>query len=224
MIIVRLLFLLICSLVFINNLSAQNYLYKTESDSAASTVYSTDKDSIIVDSDMDLEQALSGISIPETIKNQLKLITVYYYGFDNNLHQGQLVVNKFAAKDLVEIFDIILETKFPVEKVIPISKYNWSDDAAMKDNNTSCFNYRFISGSRILSKHAAGLAIDINPLLNPYVKDGKPSPENSNYNLNLPGTISSASLITNEFKKRGWTWGGDWKSIKDYQHFQKNLK
>ena len=70
MIMVRLLFLLICSLVFINNLSAQNYLYKTESDSAASTVYSTDKDSIIVDSDMDLEQALSGISIPETIKKQ----------------------------------------------------------------------------------------------------------------------------------------------------------
>ena len=135
-----------------------------------------------------------------------------------------MVVNKLAAKDLIEIFDLILELKFPVEKVIPISMYNWSDEAAMKDNNTSGFNYRFVSGTRILSKHAAGLAIDINPLLNPYVKDGETSPQNSNYDENVPGTISSNSKITLEFKIRGWTWGGDWKSLKDYQHFQKNLK
>ena len=217
-------FLLIVCLVFANQLSAQNYLHKTKSDSGVSSVYSSDEDSIIIDSDMNFEQALSGINIPESVKKQLKLITVYYYGFDSKLHQGQLVVNKLAAKDLIEIFDLILELKFPVEKVIPISMYNWSDEAAMKDNNTSCFNYRFVSGTRILSKHAAGLAIDINPLLNPYVKDGETSPQNSNYDENVPGTISSNSQITLEFKIRGWTWGGDWKSLKDYQHFQKNLK
>jgi hypothetical protein len=224
MISVRMIFLLIVCLVFANQLSAQNYLHKTKSDSGVSSVYSSDEDSIIIDSDMNFEQALSGINIPESVKKQLKLITVYYYGFDSKLHQGQLVVNKLAAKDLIEIFDLILELKFPVEKVIPISMYNWSDEAAMKDNNTSCFNYRFVSGTRILSKHAAGLAIDINPLLNPYVKDGETSPQNSNYDENVPGTISSNSQITLEFKIRGWTWGGDWKSLKDYQHFQKNLK
>lgn len=224
MISVRMIFLLIVCLVFANQLSAQNYLHKTKSDSGVSSVYSSDEDSIIIDSDMNFEQALSGINIPESVKKQLKLITVYYYGFDSKLHQGQLVVNKLAAKDLIEIFDLILELKFPVEKVIPISMYNWSDEAAMKDNNTSGFNYRFVSGTRILSKHAAGLAIDINPLLNPYVKDGETSPQNSNYDENVPGTISSNSQITLEFKIRGWTWGGDWKSLKDYQHFQKNLK
>ncbi len=224
MILKRLFLLLILYSFNFSTVFAQDFNKEAKTKLNESNAELDNKDTLIVDSDINIEKALAGINIPEAQKKQLELITVYYFGFDKKLHQGQLVVNKNAAEDLIVIFNFILESKFPVEKVIPISKYNWSDENSMNDNNTSCFNYRFISGSRILSKHAAGLAIDINPLLNPYVKDNKTSPENSNYNVNVPGTISSDSPITAEFKKLGWIWGGDWKGLKDYQHFQKNSK
>jgi len=142
---------------------------------------------------------------------------------DNTTHHGQLVVHKEVAEDVKEIFEIIRQIHFPIEKVVPICEYKWSDEKSMQDNNSSGFNYRFISGSKILSKHASGLAIDINPKQNPYIKNGITSPAGSVYDIDAEGTITSDSPIVAEFKKRGWTWGGDWKSLKDYQHFQKNL-
>jgi len=178
---------------------------------------------IILDSDVQLEEALYGQKIPATVKADLTLITVSYYGFDDKLHQGQLVVHKEVVQDLKEIFEIIRQIHFPIEKVTPICEYKWSDEESMRDNNTSCFNYRFISGSKILSKHASGLAVDINPKQNPYIKNGITSPTGSVYDTDSKGTITADSRIVEEFKKRGWTWGGDWKSLKDYQHFQKIL-
>jgi len=179
---------------------------------------------LIIDSDLTYEEALKGISIPANVKQNLEMITVQYYGFDGRLHQGQLVVNKKVATDLKEIFDFIKETKFPVEKVKPIVEYKWSDEKSMSDNNTSVFNYRFVSGTKVLSMHANGLAIDINPMQNPYVKNGDSSPQGSCYEAESKGTITANCQLVQEFKKRGWTWGGDWKSLKDYQHFQKELK
>jgi len=179
---------------------------------------------IIIDADFTLDEALSESNIPSTVRNTLELVTVYYYGFDGRLHQGQIIVNKKIAIDIVEIFKVIEEIKFPVERVVPIVKYNWSDEKSMNDNNTSSFNYRFISGSRILSMHANGLAIDINPKQNPYVKNGTSIPAGSEYKLNNIGTITPDSKIVKLFKEKGWTWGGDWKSLKDYQHFQKKIE
>ena len=177
-----------------------------------------------IDSELPFDAAIKGISIPAAVKDNLKLVNVEYYGFDGLLHRGQLVVNKNVANDVVEIFSFIKESKFPVEKVKPIENYNWSDEKSMRDNNTSAFNYRFVSGTKILSMHASGLAIDINPFQNPYIKNGKISPEGAKYNPNAKGTLTFDSPVVKEFKKRGWTWGGDWKSLKDYQHFQKELK
>ena len=194
------------------------------------TKYSPDKErsaavqKIIVDADYTFDEALRGSSIPPSVKNKLDLVTVKYYGFDRKLHQGQIIVNKEIANDIVEIFKVIEEIKFPVEKVVPIVEYNWSDEKSMNDNNTSSFNYRFISGSRILSMHANGLAIDINPKQNPYVKNGTSIPAGSEYKLKNMGTIEPDSKIVKVFKEKGWTWGGDWKSLKDYQHFQKIIK
>ena len=179
---------------------------------------------IIIDSDYTLDEALSEGNIPSLVKNTLDLVTVNYYGFDGILHQGQIICNKEIAKDIVEIFKVIEETKFPIEKVIPIVDYDWSDEKSMNDNNTSSFNYRFISGSRILSMHANGLAIDINPKQNPYVKNGTSIPAGSEYKLKNKGTIEPDSKIVKVFKEKGWTWGGDWKSLKDYQHFQKKIE
>ena len=194
------------------------------------TIYSPDKEQsaavqkIMIDADYTFDEALRGSSIPSSVKNKLDLVSVKYYGFDGKLHQGQIIVNKEIANDIVEIFKVIEEAKFPVEKVVPIVEYKWSDEKSMNDNNTSSFNYRFISGSRILSMHANGLAIDINPKQNPYVKNGTSIPAGSEYKLQNMGTIEPDSKIVKAFKERGWTWGGDWKSLKDYQHFQKKIK
>lgn len=178
----------------------------------------------VIDSDIDFNEAVAGQNIPQSVLENLRLVNVYYYGFDDKLHKGQLVVHKDIVLDMIEIFEIIRESRFPIGKVIPISKYGWSDEKSMQDNNTSAFNYRFISGSRVISNHAAGLAIDINPSLNPYIKNGNSLPENCIYDTTKAGTILSDSELVKEFKRRGWEWGGDWKSLKDYQHFEKKLK
>lgn len=178
----------------------------------------------VIDSDVAFEEAVAGISIPESILENLRLVDVYYYGFDDKLHKGQLVVHKNVVLDVIEIFELIRESRFPIDKVIPISKYGWSDESSIQDNNTSAFNYRFISGTRVISNHASGLAIDINPALNPYIKNGISLPEKCVYDTTKAGTILSDSELVKEFKRRGWQWGGDWKSLKDYQHFEKKLK
>lgn len=178
----------------------------------------------VIDSNIDFEQAVSGKNIPQSIIENLRIVDVYYYGFDEKLHKGQLVVNKEVVLDIIEIFEFIRETRFPINKVIPISKYDWSDDKSMQDNNTSAFNYRYISGTRVISNHASGLAIDINPKLNPYIKNGNSLPVNCIYDTTKAGTIFVESELVKEFKKKDWQWGGDWKSLKDYQHFEKKLK
>jgi len=179
------------------------------------------KQEIILDCNYTFEEAIKGIEIPNSISKQLTLISVEYYSFDDRLHKGQLVVNKKAAKDIEEIFNYIKESKFPIAKVIPAVKFNWDDDASMNDNNTVAFNYRKVKGSKVLSAHSYGMAIDINPLQNPHIKGKVIQPAKGKYNVNASGTIIRDSKLVKEFVKRGWQWGGRWKSSKDYQHFEK---
>ncbi|MFZ2322986.1 MAG: M15 family metallopeptidase [Ignavibacteriaceae bacterium] len=179
------------------------------------------EDKIIVDCNYSFDETISGISIPQSILKKLSLVDVEYFSFDGKLHKGQIVVNKSVVKDIKEIFEFIKKSKFPIEKVIPVAKYNWSDEASMNDNNTSAFNYRKVAGQKVLSPHAYGLAIDINPLQNPLIKRNYISPSRAFYNEKVPGTILKNSKLVKEFQNRGWQWGGRWKSSKDYQHFQK---
>lgn len=181
------------------------------------------KESIIIDCNYSFDEATSGKDIPNSILKKLALIDVEYFSFDNKLHRGQVVVNKSVVKDIKEIFEFIKRTKFPINKVIPISKYNWSDKASMSDNNTSAFNYRKIKGQTVLSAHSYGLAIDINPLQNPHIKGKQVNPPNAVYDIKIPGTIVKGSQLVKEFQKYEWIWGGFWKSSKDYQHFEKKL-
>lgn len=176
---------------------------------------------IIIDSDYTFEEIFLNSKVPSNIRKNLKLISVEYFSFDDKLHRGQVVIHKDLADDIIEIFKVIKEEKFPVSKVIPINKYNWSDEKSMNDNNTSAFNYRFVKGSSLLSSHAQGRAIDINPILNPHVKNGKTIPVNSKYDVNDKGTITLNNFLVKEFTKRGWDWGGLWQRNKDYQHFEK---
>jgi hypothetical protein len=176
---------------------------------------------IIVDCNYTFEEAIKGIEIPNKIINQITLIDVEYYSFDEKLHRGQLVVNKKVEKDIKIIFSLIKEVKFPIAKVIPAVKYNWNDEASMNDNNTVAFNYRKVKGSKVLSAHSYGMAIDINPIQNPHIQGKITQPVNAKYDPKVRGTILRDSELVKEFVKRGWQWGGRWKSSKDYQHFEK---
>lgn len=160
--------------------------------------------------------------------DQLAYVKVSYFGFDDKVHEGELVVNKKIDKEVTDIFKELYHAKFPIEKIKLIDEYGANDDLSMADNNTSSFCFREVEGSNgKLSKHSFGIAIDINPVQNPYIRKNKISPiEGKNYKDRLDirkGMIVKDDICYKAFKSRGWTWGGEWKTMKDYQHFQKNI-
>ena len=159
--------------------------------------------------------------------DELRYIKVTYWGFDDKNHIGELVVHEKVADEVVEIFKELYEAKFPIEKIKIIDEYNADDNLSMDDNNTSSFNYRVVAGTKTLSKHSYGLAIDINPVQNPYIKGqaiqpkkGKKYTDRSNIRK---GMIVRGDVCYKAFVSRGWIWGGEWKTVKDYQHFQKDV-
>ncbi len=177
----------------------------------------------VIDSDYaSLTEALQGTAAPEELRDTLALFDVPYLSFDGLLHQGQLVMHKELAAEVKELFAELIALQFPIQKVVPIVAYDWDDEASMADNNASAFNYRLILGTDRLSNHSFGRALDINPLQNPYfARDGKVHPVQARYEPLAPGTLTHGSAPVEAFKKRGWTWGGDWKVPIDYQHFEK---
>lgn len=185
----------------------------------------------VVDSDISYAEAvLSNLhpDCPLAIKDRQVLQEVYYWGFDGATHRGQIVIDKDLANDVEQVFTVAYKAKFPIHSVIPISQFGWSDDASMDANNSSGFNYRMIAGTDKLSLHARGMAIDINPKLNPFChKDGSTSPHNAVHEPGKPGVLVAGDPVVSKFKELGWTWGGDWgasgSGIKDWQHFEKNV-
>ena len=183
----------------------------------------------VVDSAMTAMEAFEGLAAtcPAAIRDRQVIVPVVYWGFDNKEHQGQVVTDRDLAADLAAIFAVARREKFPIRTVIPISAPQfrqagtWSDDLSMAADNTSCFNYRPITGGKTLSNHALGRAIDINPFDNPYIKGATVLPPGSKYDPSQPGTLTEDHPVTRAFLDRGWDWGGHWKSLKDYQHFEK---
>ena len=186
----------------------------------------------IIDSDMTLEEALRDTKAPATLRRNLELVNVQYIGFDKKKHQGQVVVHKDLKADIEGIFGEILASGCPIDKVVPIVEYDWSDAASIKDNNSSGFNYRQVidptGASSGLSHHGGGAdgqwaAIDINPYQNPFVKANGKGERPYDESGQVQGTITHDSPIYKAFAKYGWSWGGDWKEGRDYQHFEKHL-
>jgi len=176
----------------------------------------------IVDSRMSFAEAVSGTAAPLEVLKQLCLLDVCYYAFDGKLHQGQLVANKRLRGEIEGIFAMIKDIRFPVARVVPIVHYGWSDATSMADNNTSAFNYRFVAGTARLSCHAAGEAIDINPRQNPVVyASGTTLPPGAVYVPPALGAFFRGCPALDEFLSRGWKWGGEFTSVKDYHHFEK---
>lgn len=141
---------------------------------------------------------------------------------------GILTVNNDLIADLKIILKKLFdEPSFSMSLVIPIYHFGWDDQKSMWSNNTSGFNYRYISRTTKLSNHSIGRAIDINPRVNPWVsRSGEMDPANGSIDPLEPGSFlpgSSAHYLVQIFRDKGWSWGGDWKSIKDYQHFEKKI-
>ena len=157
--------------------------------------------------------------------NNLSYLQVSYWGFDNKTHLGILIVNNKIAKNVVAIFRELYFIKFPIAKMQLLESYQGNDEKSMEGNNTVAFNCRTISGySHLYSQHSFGLAIDINPMINPYIKDNIIlPPQGINYlqrDPNIKGIIVKNNAAYNIFIQHGWKWGGNWHGMKDYQHFE----
>ncbi|MDD3320589.1 MAG: M15 family metallopeptidase [Paludibacter sp.] len=181
-----------------------------------------DKDTLIVDCNYSFDSAVSGSNAPQKIIDQLQLLDVQYYSIDKKLHQGQILTNKLLANDISELFKYILEIHFPIAKAIPIVKYNWNDNLSMQDNNTYSFCYRNIS----YSKHATGMAIDINPYFNPlrWKNDSIPRPNKPNgatYDTSVQGTFYPNHPVILKSKSLGFRWGHYFRKKFDDHHFEK---
>lgn len=158
---------------------------------------------------------------------RLRLVTYRYITFDGAFRDdGQIVVLDAVAERVLAIFIALRERKFPIAKGRLMNDYNGDDAAAIEDNNTSSFNHRSVAGTSTISMHAYGLAIDLNPVQNPFIEiiRGKRdiSPKAGAAYLNRkdqrPGMADSAVDV---FAEHGFlVWGGEWRNQIDYQHFQ----
>lgn len=173
-----------------------------------------------------------------TPRADLRYLKVLHYDEQGKVQTGELVCNKAIAQDLIDIFRELYRQHYVIARMRLIDEYDADDQKSMTANNTSCFNFRFVSGTKTVSKHGKGMAIDINPLYNPYVKvrngktiveplAGKPyatgrdtkklqSKEKGHRQI-----IDRNDLCYKLFIQHGFRWGGAWRSSKDYQHFEK---
>jgi hypothetical protein len=153
----------------------------------------------------------------------LRSVDVSHFGYDGEVHTGRLIVAADVAEDMVDIMSRLFEAGFPIERMEPVDVYQGDDDLSMAANNTSAFNCRPVTGGSSWSEHSYGSAIDVNPLVNPYVRGGTVlPPEGAAYadrNQDVPGMIHAGDVVVEAFASHGWIWGGTWSSPKDYQHF-----
>lgn len=184
-----------------------------------------------------IKDKMKGVSYPLDIDediicyDDLRYLNVLYVDFDGETQVGEIVCNEAIAKDLIEIFHELYKADYRIERIKLIDEYNADDNLSMEDNNTSSFCYRVVENTTRLSHHAYGRAIDINPFYNPYVvynsEGTRITPVGSEIYADRsdavmnPYRIDKNDLAYKLFKEHGFTWGGDWNSCKDYQHFEK---
>lgn len=185
----------------------------------------------------DVYQRISGKSYRENNNielDDLAYLRVLHYNFDHQIQMGEIIVNAEIKEDYLNIFRELFEAEYEIQSMFLIDNY-WtgdggtSDSASIDENNTSAFCYREITGGSSLSNHAFGRAIDINPQQNPYVsyRSGYPVWSHDNADDYIDRDTGYEHVITHDdicyqiFTKYGFSWGGDWSTIKDYQHFEK---
>ncbi|MGN1281566.1 MAG: M15 family metallopeptidase [Succinivibrio sp.] len=160
--------------------------------------------------------------------SDLRLIKIRHVTADGRTLDGELICNRHIADTVMEIFHRLYEAGYPIEKVRLVDEYDADDELSMRDNNSSSFNFRFISHTTKVSKHGLGLAVDINTLYNPYVKvvggktivEPETALEYTDRGRDFLYKIDENDLAYKLFTQYGFEWGGNWKSCKDYQHFE----
>lgn len=178
-----------------------------------------------------LKSRMRGKSMPEYANmsfDELSYLTITYLDYEGQTRQGEMIVNKKLADEVLEIFREIYNAKFPIQRMNLIDDYGASDHSSMVNNNSSAFCYRTIAGTNKISNHGKGVAIDINPFYNPHVlkSSGKVNPPEAskyaNRSLSAKGMIKYNDVVYKAFTSRGWKWGGHWNNP-DYQHFEKSI-
>ncbi|MEU7863791.1 M15 family metallopeptidase [Nonomuraea sp. NPDC049141] len=158
----------------------------------------------------------------------LRLITMTYWGFDDKAHTGgELVVRKTVTDDVVKVFGKLYAMRYPIKQMRLVDVYKGDDYDSIDADNTSAFNCRAATGSSNWSNHAYGEAIDINPRENPYVTaSGSTAHQNAKKFAKRPakgeGVINPGDRVVRAFASVGWGWGGAWSGTKDFQHFSRN--
>lgn len=164
-------------------------------------------------------------------RKDLRYLRLLHWDYDERIHLGEMICNAAIAHELVDIFRQLYQAHYPIQRMVLPDNYGADDESQMRANNSSCFCYRPISGTKKLSKHALGLAVDLNTLYNPYVgmRNGKPFLEPStakaytDRSKTFKYKIDQNDLAYRLFTSYGYTWGGSWQTRKDYQHFEKEL-
>ncbi|KUF12252.1 M15 family metallopeptidase [Pseudoponticoccus marisrubri] len=159
-------------------------------------------------------------------REALRLLDIPYTDFAGVAQSGQMIVAASHAEEVLEIFAEARAGGFRIARMQPVHMFFGKDDLSMQANNTSAFNCRLTTSGSRLSDHAFGTAIDINPVQNPFVTRTKTLPEaGAAYDsaeeraAGQMGVLVPGDAMITAFKARGWGWGGDWRSLKDYQHF-----
>jgi hypothetical protein len=157
--------------------------------------------------------------------DELSWVRLTFWGFDDQRHTGELLVNRSVAEDLVAVFRTLYRDRFPLEELRITTRQELDAAPTGDGNDTGAFVCRSSTGSTTtFSQHAYGLAIDVDPFQNPYTKGDLVLPELASSYLDRaderPGMVTDEVVAA--FARIGWEWGGDWQSLKDYQHFSQN--
>ncbi len=153
----------------------------------------------------------------------LRYVTVGFHGYDGEPHTGELVVNATVARDVVGVFRRLWSARFPIEEMRLVTTADLDAPPTGDGSNTAAYVCRTTRGTTTLSSHAYGLAVDVNPFVNPYRKGDLVLPELASAYLDRswhrPGMVLRGGVVTRAFAAVGWTWGGDFDSVSDPMHF-----
>lgn len=156
--------------------------------------------------------------------DELAYAQVSFFGFDGLFHTGEFIAHADHIEGMVEIFAKLHDARFPIEEMVVTSTSDLTARPSGDINNTGAFVCRRTVNSNKWSQHAYGLAIDINPFHNPYVKGNTVIPHLAQSYLDrdrdVPGMISED--IVAMFEDIGWEWGGNWNTARDWMHFSEN--
>lgn len=159
-------------------------------------------------------------------RRDLAWLRVTFRGFDDRRHTGELLVNRSVADDLVGVFGTLWRQRFPMERVVVVESIDQDAPPTGDGNGTGAFVCRAVTGGTSYSQHAYGLAIDVNTFQNPYKRGEVVLPELASSYLRRervrPGMITASGPVVRAFAAIGWEWGGDWRTLKDFQHFSLN--